>query len=133
MKDATELSLVDELPEEDDRRHPAVVVPDGIGHARLLDRSHHALRFCRGSRQRLLAHHHFSGLGGRNGNPGMCVVGARDVDEIDVGSINDCAPVRFCLLVAPVRREGLDAILLPGGYRLQHRLIRQVEIPRSLS
>ena len=132
VKDPSEPVLVDELPDHRHRGHEAVVVPDAVRHARLLDRGHHLRRFLRVSPERLLAHHHLAGLCGRDGDRVMRVVRAGDVDQIDVRARHQIAPVGVIRLVAPVLRERLDAFFVSRGHRLEHGLPRQVEEDRRL-
>ena len=65
VEDLSELSRVDDLLDERDGRDAAVIVPDGVGDAGLLDRAHHRQRFLGVARQRLLAEHHLAGLRAR--------------------------------------------------------------------
>ncbi len=41
------------------------------------------------------------------GNLGVRVVGAGDIDQIDIVALNQCAPIGFDRLVAPVLGESL--------------------------
>ena len=123
MEDASELPLVDELLDHRDGRDAAVVVPDRVRHAGLLDRGGHRLRFLRGPPERLLAHHHLAGLRRRDGDVVMRVVRAGDVDDVDVLAADQLAPVRGVRLVAPVGGELLDALFVARRHRLQHRLV----------
>ncbi len=75
VEDAPELSLVDQVLQQHDRRHAPVVVPDRVRHARRLDRRDHRLGLGGVAAERLLAHHHLAGLGRRDRDVVMGVVG----------------------------------------------------------
>ena len=128
VEDAPELPLIEETLEQDHRRHAPVVVPDRVRDTRGLDGRDHRRGLDGSAAERLLAHHHLAGLGGRDGDVVMRVVGARDVDEVDVLPLDQLAPVGFDRLVAPVGRERLGAVGVARAERLEYRLERKVEI-----
>ena len=66
-------------------------------------------------------------LRGGDGDLGMRVVRARDVDEVDVLAGDQVAPVRLEGLVAPICREGLGARRVARANRLEDRLGVQLE------
>ncbi len=105
MEDAAEASFVEQLLQQHDRRHAAIVVPNHVGNAGGLNCVHHGFRFGAGASQRLLAQHHFAGLGGSNGNLRVGIVRAGDIDQVDIFSLHQGAPVCFDGLVAPVFSE----------------------------
>ena len=77
--------------------------------------------------QRLLAHHHLAGLGGGDGDLGVRVVRARDIDEVDLGRLDHFAPVGLGGFVPPFRGEALRAVGIARADGFQDRLVREVE------
>ena len=96
------------LLDQRDRRHAAVIVPDHVGDAGLLDRLDHRLAFGLGAGQRLFAEHHLAGLGGGDGDLGVEVVGHADVDGVDILALDQRAPVGLDALIAPLLGEVPD-------------------------
>ena len=127
MKDPAEPPLVNEVLGQGDRRHATVIVPDHVGHTRLFHRGHHAGGFLGAAAERLLAHHHFAGFGGSDGDLGVGVVGRRDVDKVDVRPLDQPAPVGLVGLVAPLLREGRDLGGVARANRLQDGTKGKVE------
>ena len=84
MKNAAEPAFIDELLGQRDRRHAAVVVPDHVRHSGLLDGLDHLQPFGAVHRERLFAQDHFAGFGGGDGDFRVHVVGAGDIDQVDV-------------------------------------------------
>ena len=120
MENSSEAALVNDLLGESHGRHTAVVIPDGVGHTRRFHRAHHGFGFPRVAAQWLLAHHHLPRLCRGNGDLGMSIVGAGDIDNIDVRRFNQLAPIGCEFLVSPVLREGRGARdALPGADCLQ--------------
>jgi hypothetical protein len=132
MEDPSEPAVVQELLDERDGRDPPVVVPDRVRDPRRFDGVDHRLRLGRGPAERLLAHHHLAGPGSGDGYLVMRVVGAGDVDDVDVLAGDERAPVRLVRLVAPVRGERLHAFLVARGDRLEDRLVGKIEKSWSL-
>ena len=95
VKHAAEPPLVHERLDQRDGRHAAVVVPDHVRHAGRLDGVDHALRFVAVASERLLAQHHLACARGGDRNLGMRVVRAGDVDEVDVGPLDERCASRF--------------------------------------
>ena len=93
---------------------------------------HHGSGFCRGAAERLFAQHHFARLGGGNGYLCVGVVGAGYVDEIDVGTLHECAPVTLYGLVAPVISKRFGSIGVAGADGFENGPIRQIEKVRRL-
>ena len=132
MKNASELPLVDELLDHGDGGHAPVVVPDGVRHARRFDGGDHRLGFSGGAPERLLAHDHLPGARRCDRDLPVRVIGAGDVDHVDVLAIDQLPPVVLVRLVPPVRGERLHAILVARSNRLEDRLEGQVEESRRL-
>ena len=109
VEDLAEPALVDQLLGERDGGHAAVVVPDRVRHAGLLDRVDHLLALGQVHRQRLLAEDHLAGLGRGDGDLGVRVVGRADVDRVDVLALDQLPPVGLDRLVAPLLGERLGA------------------------
>ncbi len=95
MKNPAELAFVDQLLGKGDGRHAAVIVPDHVWHLGLLDGVHHLRGFFGRTAQRLFAHHHLAGLCGGNGDFVMGVIGAGDIDDVDILALNQFAPIGF--------------------------------------
>ncbi len=93
MKRPAETSLVDNLLSERNGRHAAVIVPDHVGHAGVLDRRHHRLTLSDVHGERLLAKHRFSSLGRRDRDIMMQVVRHADIDRVDIIPSDQLAPV----------------------------------------
>ena len=62
MEDSAEAAFVDQVLEQHDGGHAAVVVPDHVGHVGGFHRIHHGFGFFGVAAQRLFAEHHFAGL-----------------------------------------------------------------------
>ena len=127
MEDAAEPSFVDQLLGERDGGDAAIIVPDHVRTARRLDRRDHPLGLGGVSAERLFAHHHFPRFRGGDRDLRMRVVGARDVDEVDVLPANELAPVRLEAFIAPIPRERLGGRRIAGANRFENRLSVQVE------
>ena len=94
VEDAPELALVDELLDHRDGRHAAVVVPDRVRHARRLDRGDH--RSAASAALRPSGFSHITILPAFAAAIAIVVVrvvGAGDVDEVDVLAVDQLAPV----------------------------------------
>ena len=98
-------ALVDQLPGEAHRGHAAVVVPDHVRHAGLLDRGHHRLALGHVHGERLLAQDRLAVGGRRQRDLLVQVVGHADVDGVDVVALDQLAPVGLGRGVAPGRRR----------------------------
>ncbi len=107
VEGAADAAFVDDLAGQGDGRHAAVVEPDHVRHAGVLDGPDHLLGLGDVPRQRLLAEHHLAGAGGGDGDLLVGVVGRADVDQIDVGRLDHLAPVGLDAFVAPDLGEGL--------------------------
>ena len=95
MKNLAKLAFVDQLLGKGDGRHTPVIVPDHVWHLGLLDGFHHLAGFFGRAAQRLFAHDHFAGLCGGNGYFMMGVIGAGDIDDVDILALNQFAPIGF--------------------------------------
>ena len=76
-----------------------------FGTLRLLHRVHHGSGFRGIAPQRLFAHHHLAGLRRGDGDLGVRIVGAGDVDQVDIlrsTSLRQSVSYRF---IAPVLRR----------------------------
>ena len=124
--------LFEQLLEQHERRHPPVVVPDHVRHIGGLDRFHHGPAFGSGAAERLFAEHHLAGPGRGDGDLSVSVVGAGDVDEVDVLALDQDTPVRLDGLVAPVLSKTFCAFCIAGTDCLEYRLIRHIEKARGL-
>ena len=107
VEDLAEPALVDELLGQRDGRHAAVVVPDHVRHAGLLDRRRPSSpprpRSASGFSHRTI----LPACGRGDGDLGVRVVGRGDVDQVDVLALDELAPVGLDRLVAPVLGERL--------------------------
>ena len=77
-------AFVDDLLDQRDGRHAAIVEGDHVGHARLLDRGDHLLGLGHVHGQRLFADDHLAGLGRGEHDFVVQDVGHADVDQVDV-------------------------------------------------
>src|ERR1700722_7286752 len=132
MEDTTEASLVQQLLQKNDGGHTAVVVPNHVGDVSGLDRSDHSLCFRGGAPQGLFAQHHLARLGGSDGDFRVGVVGACNVDQVDVFSFDQGSPVCLNRLIAPVFRKPSDPLGTARAYGLEYRSVGQIEEPRRL-
>ena len=76
MEDLAELAGVDDLLGERHRRDAAVIVPDGIRHAGLLDLADHLLALRAVEGERLFAEDHLAGARGGDGDLGVRIIRA---------------------------------------------------------
>ncbi len=127
MEDLPQAAFVDEILGQRDGRHAAVVVPDHIGHAGLLDRLDHLGPFGRIHRQGLFAQHHLSGLGRGDGDVVVQVVGHADVDGVDIFPREQLPPVGLDRLVSPFVGELLGGSLIPRTNGLEHGPVIEVK------
>ena len=127
VEDSSQPAFVDQLLGQGDRRGAPVVVPDHVRDSGGFHRRRHCLGFARIPSQRLLAHDDLASFGGGNGDFIMGVVGAGDVDQVDIGGFNHLAPVGGDVFVSPLGCKGLRLVGIAGANGLQDRLIRQVE------
>jgi len=86
-----------------------------------LNRGDHALGLRGVPAERLFAHHHFARFRGGDRDLRMRIVGAGDVDEVDVLPANEIAPVRLEGFVAPIGREGLGGRRIARAGCLEYR------------
>ena len=93
VEDPAQPTGVDELLGKRHGRNAAVVVPDGVGHPRLLDRRHHPFPLGSIHRQGLFAEDCLAMLGRLDGNFRMQIIRSADVDRIDVGGRHQLPPV----------------------------------------
>src|SRR5262245_37769794 len=122
MEDLPETPFVKKVLEQHDRRRAAVVVPNHVRDFGGFDRFDHHLRLSRVASQRFLAHHNLAREGGGDGDLGMRVIRAGDVDKVNVFALDQLTPIRLDRLVTPVVREGLRAIGIARADSLQRRL-----------
>ena len=117
MENLPELAGVDDLLGEGDGGDAAVVVPHGVRHAGLLDFADHFLTLRTVEGERFFAQHHLAGARGGDGDLGVRVVGGDDVDGVDVGALDELAPVGLGGFKAPVIRVGFEfgGIAAAGG------------------
>src|SRR5580658_2639405 len=127
VEDSAEASFVDQLFRQGDRGNPAIVVPDHVGNTSILDGPNHRFGFRRDASKRLFAQDDLAGFGGCDGDLGVRVVGARDIDKIDVFRIHHASPVGLKRLIAPVRGEGAGFVRVTRADRFEDRLKRQGE------
>ncbi len=95
VKDAAQASLVDQLLGERHGGNAAVVVPHHVAHTRGFHRFHHGFRLGGVAAERLFAHHHLAGAGRGDGDFGMRVVGAGDIDQVDIRRFDNACANRF--------------------------------------
>ena len=127
MEDPAEPALVDELLGQGDGGDAAVVVPDRVRHAGLLDRLDHRRGLLEGPRQGLLAEDHLARLGRGDGDRGVRVVGRADVDRVDVLAVDQLMPVGLEGLVLPLVGERLRPLGGPAADGLEDGAVFQVE------
>ena len=123
MERPADAALVDQLLGQGDRRHAAIVEPDHVRHARLLDGGGHLFALGHVHRQRLFAEDHLAGLGGGQHDLAVRVVRRADVDHVDVVAGDQLPPVGLVRLIAPVLGERLDLVLVAGAAGLEHRAV----------
>ena len=118
-------AFVDELPDQGDGRHAAVVEGHHIRHAGLLDRGDHLFALGRVHRQRLLADDHLAGRGGGQHDLFVKMIGEADIDQINVVAGNDFLPIIFNCLITPGfgKLFGLLGRIFPSAADLEHRLV----------
>jgi hypothetical protein len=83
---------------------------------------HHLLGFVEGVAERLFAEHGFTGLRGGNGHRQMLVAGRRNVDDVDVGALDQLAKIGFVRFPAEAVGGFLDVLLIATANGAQHRL-----------
>ncbi len=105
VEDLAQPALVDQLLGQGDGGHAAIVVPDHVRHAGLLDGLHHLEPFGAVHGQRLFAQDHLAGRRRGQGDFGVGVVRRADVDHVDVLALDELAPVGFDRFVAPGGRR----------------------------
>ncbi len=127
VEDAAQPAVVDELLGERDGGHAAVVVPDGVRHAGLLDRFDHLLPLGRIHGKRLLAEDHLAGLGRGDGDIVVQVVRHADIDRVDIVPLDELSPIGLDRGVTPRIGELPGLGLVAGTHGLQHRLVLEVE------
>src|SRR5882724_2084751 len=127
MEDSSETALIDQLFGQSDGRGSTVIIPDHVGHTRFLYGLDHfqSLRSIHG--QRFLAKNHFARFSSGEGDVLVHVVGAGDVDEVDVFASDELAPICFRGLITPFVSKSLDLDLITATNRLQYWFILQVE------
>ena len=99
---------------------PPVIVPDHVRHAGLLDRRHHGLALGHVHGQGLLAQDGLAVGSRRQGDLLVQIVGHADVDGVDVGALDQLAPVGLDRSVAPDVGERLHLGRIAPADRLQH-------------
>src|SRR5712691_12034915 len=127
MEDSPEPALINELLRECDGGNTAIVVPNHVWHAGILDRLHHfdALRSVH--RKRLLAQDHLSRLRGGDGDVPVHVVWAGNINHVYVVTRNELAPIRFTRLIAPPFRESVDLGSVAAANSFEDGLVFEVE------
>ena len=86
MEDAAEPAFVQHLLQQDDCWYPAVVVPDHVRNVGGVHSLGHSSGLSSGAAERLFAEHHLACLGGGDSDLRVGVVGARDVNQVDVAA-----------------------------------------------
>ena len=133
VEDASELALVDELLDHRDGGHAAVVVPDGVRHAGLLDRVGHRLPLPVAVRPSGFSHITILPAFAAAIAMSWCVSFGLAMSMTSMSfRLDQIAPVGRVRLVAPVGGELLHALFIARRHRLQHRPPRQIEEPRRL-
>ena len=127
VEDPAELAAIDDVLRERHRRDAAVVVPDHVRHAGLLDGGAHLLTLGHVHRQRLLAEDRLAVLRRLDGDLSVEVVGRADIDGVDVIGGDELPPVGLDPLVSPAVGEGFCLLWVAGGDSLQHGQVFQVE------
>ena len=93
----------------------------------VLYRVHHGFGFFRGSAEGLLAEDHLAGLGRGNRDLGVSVIRAGDINEVNIFTRNQSAPVGLYRLIAPVLSKSLYAVRVARTDCFQHRTVGQIE------
>src|SRR5437763_10172295 len=114
MEDATEPALINELLSECDGRYAAIIVPYHVWHAGLFDRLYHFNAFGAVHRKWFLTKNHLARLRGGDGDVFVHVVGAGDVNQVNIIPGDQLAPIGFAGFIAPPLREGLQLGLVPA-------------------
>ena len=107
--------LADDLLGQRNGRHAAVVERDHVGHARPLYRGGHFLGLAGIHGQRLFADDHLSRFGRGNHHVMVQDVRHAHVHQVDIGPLDQLAPIEFRQLVAPVFGEPSSLSFLPAG------------------
>src|SRR5438270_5209791 len=108
MENAPEPAFIDELLGQRYRRNSPVIVPHHVWDAGFFDSLNHfeALRAIH--RQGFFTQYHFAGFGGSDGNFPMHVIGAGDVNQVDVSARDELAPIGLRRFITPFGSEGFD-------------------------
>src|SRR5438132_534088 len=106
----------------------AVPVPDGgEGFFVLAGGVAHLAGIVKRTGQWLFTRYIFAGLEGGDGHLGVGVVGAGDIDEVDVGVGDGSLPVGFVVAPAPAVFEGFELLGISADDGVHHRLGWEVE------
>jgi hypothetical protein len=103
-------AFIDHLLGLGDGGDAAVIVADHVDDLGLFDRGDHLFGLLDGEGEGLFAQDMFAGAGRGDGDLGMGIVGRGDVHDIDVGGIDDVAPVGAGVLPAELGTGGFDGV-----------------------
>ena len=95
VEDLAELAFVDQLLGQGHGGHAAVIVPDHVGHLGLLDGVHHLARIRRRSGPAAFRTSPSCRPWRRRWRFPVGVVGAGDIDEVDILALDQFAPIGF--------------------------------------
>src|SRR5882724_6049654 len=127
MEDSAKAPFIDQLLGESNGRDTAIVVPDHVWHAGPFHGFHHLQSLGPVHGERLFAQDHLARFRCGNRDLLVHVIGARDIDQIDVFSRQQLAPVSFMRLITPFAGESFYLGFLATADGLQNRLVFEVE------
>ncbi len=127
MKDTPEFARIDDLFRERYRGDPAIVVPDHGANSGFFDGVLHLLRLLQVSRERLITQNHLPRLGCGDRNFGMGIVWAGNVEDVDLGIVDELSPVGVVRLITPFVRKLFCLFRISRGNGLEHGLIFDIE------
>src|SRR5690606_39180051 len=120
MEYLTKLAGIDNLFGQGHCRHTSIIIPHGVFYTCFFDSFHHFLALFYGPCQWLLAKDHFSRLSCSDSNFGVAVIWGTDINSIDIIPSDDCSPVRFIMLIAPLFSKSFYFVLSSGTSDLKH-------------
>ena len=134
MKNAiSDFAALDHLFRQNDRRDAAIIVTNHVYDARFLHRAHHFFRFIDISRERLLAQNRFARLRGCDRDLAVRVVRRADIDDVDLGIVNDATPVGLRIFPAEFRGRFFHSGAVASADCFHSHADRRIKKVRRLS